>query len=290
MVSIALIGLGRWGMNYLRTLNALPVDLRWICARTQRTLDQIDPVLLKKKPQRTTSYREILQDTVDAVCIVTPAATHYDLTKQALLAGKHVLVEKPFTTSLQKAEELVQIAQERKLILMVGHIHRFNPAVEQLLKICKGVQRIESVQQYPDLGRIDAGALWDMLPHPLSIAIELLPDTMPTVRASVNRERVEAELQYPRCTARFRGTWGREKRMEFTVQGEQTVVFEPYAKDQLLCDGKPQSIIDGQPLQRELEHFIDCIRNNQEPITSGRRSLAVMRLLDSIQCAAVPKP
>lgn len=294
-ITIAIVGLGHWGKNYLRVLSTLPdVQIKWICARREETLSAaLSAVPLPTPPQTTTEYADLLEDpALNAICIVTPAATHYELAKAALLAGKEVLVEKPFTLSLAEAEELVAIAEEEKRVLMVGHIHCFNPAIQQLkADIASGalgeLWEIEAVQRHNDPQRRDAGALWDMLPHPLSIFAELIDGEPEAVAATGDQDEVEVTLTYPSgLAATCRASWrAAGKQFRITLRGQRVAVFDDYAPEKLTYDGVAQHTPGAQPLTAELQHFLGRVRTRREPRTSDVRSLDVMRVLDALERA-----
>src|SRR6266849_1799167 len=128
---VGVIGCGYWGPKLIRNFSALPeAELAMVCDLQVERLSAVG----EEYPgtQLTTDLEAMLASEVAAVAIATPVGTHYDLAKRALLAGKHVLVEKPLTTTLREAGELVALAEQRGLMLMVGHTFLFEPAVERL--------------------------------------------------------------------------------------------------------------------------------------------------------------
>lgn len=125
MTKILLLGLGRWGVNHLRNLNALPVEL-YVAEIGEK---QLEPARKLGLPaERLTTHYQNFADKVDGVVIVTPAQTHFPLCKEFLEAGKDVFVEKPLTLANDEAKALVELAEKQKRILQVGHILRFDPA------------------------------------------------------------------------------------------------------------------------------------------------------------------
>lgn len=131
-INIAIIGLGYWGPNYVRIASQSPsVNLKWCCDLKSENLEKIKqsyPVV-----KTTENYQEILADQeVEAVIISTPTATHYQIAKDCLLANKNVLVEKPLDYIAKRAKELAELAQAKDKILMVGHIFKFNPAIQKI--------------------------------------------------------------------------------------------------------------------------------------------------------------
>jgi predicted dehydrogenase len=183
MVGIGIIGCGHWGPNYIRNFNEIPdSNVLWCC--------DIDSSRLESIKQRfpnirvTTQYEDILNDGyVNAVVVATPASTHYQITKACLLSGKHVLVEKPMTTSVESAEHLIQIAEECQRVLMVGHIFLFNSGIRKMKEYITSGDFGEIYYLYStrtNLGpvRHDVNVVWDLAPHDVSIFGYLL-DKLP---------------------------------------------------------------------------------------------------------------
>lgn len=179
MIRIALIGLGHWGPNYLRLLSGLEdVRLIAVCDR-----DASRKQLVKKIAadiRFTTDASEVLTaNDVDAVIIAAPTAFHYEMGKKALNAGKHVLMEKPLSVKPQESKELMQLAEQKKRILMVGHTFLYNPGITALQEL---IHRGDLGKIYyfdlirTNLGPIrqDVNALWDLAPHDISILLHLL--------------------------------------------------------------------------------------------------------------------
>lgn len=173
-ITIGVMGCGHWGPNHIRIFTQLPQSHVKACA----DLDQARLTAVKSvypHVQITSDYRQLLNDPeIDAVCIATPTNTHFDLTREALEHGKHVLCEKPLAMDPQQCMQLKDLAQEKKRILMIGHIFVFN----------KGIVKLKEYIQSGELGRIlyahsertnlgpfryDVNALWDLAPHDVSI-------------------------------------------------------------------------------------------------------------------------
>ena len=292
MVNIGIIGVGRWGTNCLRTLAALPeAEVRWICARRTETMQAaINAARPAQQPKMTQDCIDLFEDPeVRAVLITTPAETHYELVKAALLADKDVFVEKPFTCSLKEAEELVKLAKDRTRILMVGHIHYFSAAIRKLQEDIRAgkmnsIKSLRCEMLHNELSRKDAGALWDMMPHAFSMFHAVMGSEPQQIEATRDTDMVAITLSYPGVTATAHGDWNSQKKVtQLEIIGNHRAVFDVYAKDQLQYDGVPQQVPTGQPLQAELQHFLDCVNTRKEPLTSGRHALPIMRMLDAAQ-------
>jgi predicted dehydrogenase len=180
-IGLAVVGAGYWGPNLVRTAMSTPsLGLKWLCdldlARAQGVTGPYANV------QATSSYDQVLADPdVAAVAIATPAATHSDLVRAALEAGKHVLVEKPLTDSVAEAVKLAEIAEDSGLVLMCDHTYCYTPAVQRIRELIRGgeigeVQFVDSVRINLGLVQPDVDVLWDLAPHDLSILDFVLPD------------------------------------------------------------------------------------------------------------------
>src|SRR5215472_11285705 len=180
-IGLAIVGAGYWGPNLVRTALATPaLRLDWLCdLQIERARDVLGPYGAVRP---TSSYDEILSDPdVAAVAIATPAATHFDLVRSALEAGKHVLVEKPLTPSVAEGEKLAALALRSGLKLMCDHTYCYTPAVQRIRELLHSgeigdVQFIDSVRINLGLVQPDVDVLWDLAPHDLSILDFILPE------------------------------------------------------------------------------------------------------------------
>ena len=210
MVKVGIIGCGHWGPNHVRVFSQQPNSRTVMCADISderlKSIQRLFPDVAT-----TTDYKKILQNTeVDAVCVATPTNTHFDITKEALQASKHVLCEKPLALTPQECQELNTLAIKHKRILMVGHIFVFN----------QGIMLLKQYIQSGELGRVyyahsertnlgpfryDVNALWDLAPHDISIFNYLFESSPSSVSArgqkylGTSLEDVAfATLEYPK--------------------------------------------------------------------------------------------
>ena len=179
IINFGLIGYGYWGPNFARDLNeAQNANLKYCADLSDNNLNKIK----QKYPQviTTNNYQAILNDpTIDAIVVATPTKTHYQIVKDALLAKKHVFVEKPMCYKIEEAEELVTLAQTNRVKLMVGHIFLFNPAVNYIKKIIDDgeIGKLRHLHfQRRNLGPIrqDINVMWDLAPHDISMALHFI--------------------------------------------------------------------------------------------------------------------
>src|SRR6266487_5762029 len=174
----AIIGWGYWGPKIARNLNALPhASVSMVADMDVNRLTSL--AISQPELQTTTQVEDVFRSDVDAVIIATPVRTHYQLAKEALLHGKHVLVEKPLTANIAEAEELVALAEQRQCILMVGHTFEYSPAVNELRKMIQNgdlgnIFCVETERVNLGLFRSDIDVIWDLAPHDISILLYVL--------------------------------------------------------------------------------------------------------------------
>lgn len=248
MIKVAQIGCGYWGPNLLRNFTALPG-----CEVTHlvETSEERKEFVRNQHPSVNTSlsFEQILhEESIDGLVIATPAGLHFEQAKQALLANKHVLVEKPMATNVQEVDELIGIARERKLVLMSGHTFIYNSAVEFIKEsIRKGdlgeVRYLYS--QRLNLGRIrsDVDALWNFAPHDVSIIQYLLQDQTPEEVSAQGMSFIQEgiddvvflNIRYPTSLANVHVSWldPLKVRKIVIVGSEKMIVYDDVSDDKI---------------------------------------------------------
>jgi predicted dehydrogenase len=200
MIDIAVLGCGYWGPNLLRNFCENRAFNVVACADPSPA--RFEHLSLRYPSVRfVTDYASLITDPkVQALAIATPSATHYPLAMEAMLAGKHVLVEKPLTTSTSKARELVQVAEQRGVTLMVDHTFVFTGAVRKIRELIESgalgqIYYFDSVRINLGMFRHDVNVLWDLAPHDLSIMEYVLPERPASVsavgQAHINHEVID---------------------------------------------------------------------------------------------------
>jgi predicted dehydrogenase len=201
--TIGVIGCGYWGPNLLRNFSENEeARLRWMCDLDARRLETLG----RRYPsaQTTTDYRQLLADPeLDAVVIATPVSTHFNFAREALQAGKHVLIEKPFTADIAEAEQLIELAKARRLTLMVDHTFIYTGAVRKIKEIVESGELgdllyFDSVRINLGLFQRDINVVWDLAPHDLAI-MDFLIDRQPlsvTATGSCHVERGIENIAY----------------------------------------------------------------------------------------------
>lgn len=247
MVNLGVLGCGQWGLNHVRVFSSLPKARVVVACDPNEERLQIVRQLYPHVTVTTDVGRVLQDESVQAVVVASPSATHVQVAKEALQCGKDVLCEKPLTTSVADGEELVQLARSSGRLLMVGHVFVFNPAVRKLQEFVTGgvLGRLYYLNaRRTNLGpiRTDVDATWDLASHDLSIFDYLLGGAMPvrvsaTGGAFLNPERVDVgfvSLVYPgHIVASIQVSWlDPQKRREITVVGaEKMAIFNDVAPE-----------------------------------------------------------
>jgi predicted dehydrogenase len=235
-ICLGQIGMGHWGPNLFRNFYEHPdVSVMMVCDVNS---DKKQKVLYYNIPF-TDNPEDILKNSaINAVVISTPLSTHYELAQKALLAGKHVFVEKPLASSTKEALELKYIANKNQLTLMVGHVFLFNPGIQYIKSLITSgaIGKILAIQtRRTNLGPIrqDTNALWDLASHDISILNYWLEDTPVEVTASGSRalgnsleDIVSANFYYPEgiCCNIFCSWLHPQKVRQITVVGDEKMV------------------------------------------------------------------
>jgi len=295
-MKLGIIGAGKWGTNFLKEFIKLGADVKWICSTREETMKKaLEEANADAKI--TTNYKDILEDKeVDAVAIATPDATHYQITKDSLEAGKHVLVEKPFTLNSGEAEELVKLANERKRILMIGHIHRFNPGIQKLKEgidagLFGKIKHIRLTATHFQ-ARDDTSVLWDFIPHDLTIMPFLLgsyPESVSANGASFRNgilDIVTVNMKFGDVFTVSFASWVYpvKKRVVIVIGDKASASYDDYARELTYFDDKTKTIkFEKTPLAEELKHFLDCVENNKHPLTDGEEGLKVVKILEACE-------
>jgi predicted dehydrogenase len=197
--TIGVIGCGYWGPNLLRNFaENEAAQLRWICDLDEKRLGAMG----RRYPaaRTTNDYRTLIADAeLDAVAVVTPVATHFQIAKEALAAGKHVLIEKPLTATVREAEELIGLAEKNRRVLMVDHTFVYTGAVRKMKEILTSgdlgdLLYFDSVRINLGLFQRDINVLWDLAPHDLSI-MDYLIDRQPEGVSALGSCHIEPGIE-----------------------------------------------------------------------------------------------
>jgi len=307
-VKIGLVGAGRFGKNHVRTLHEMGV---------LAGLAELDNATREAAADQTgvravTDFRELIAE-MDAFVVATPVQTHYAIARDILLAGKPVMVEKPITLSVSEAEELVALASEKSLPLMVGHLLIFQPAIRWIKQAVESglIGDVVSIhQERLNLGkaRANENALWSLGVHDVAVLLFLLgtnPTKVSFVGQSFLTDGVEDDTY---LHLEFEGgkrghihnswLWPETRRVLHVVGSNGMLVFNEATRQVLHhkksiddslnnVDLGSEVVFEGdaQPLRLELEHFVECVRTGSEPITSGVTAVEVLKVLEAARAS-----
>jgi predicted dehydrogenase len=321
MIGIAVVGAGAWGKNHIRVFSEMPnVRLKYICDLDPSRLSSIQGTYPQSKTVG--DLKPILLDPeVKGVVVASSALSHFSLSKEILLAGKDVLVEKPMALSRKDAEEMLVIAEKKERILMVGHLLIYHPVIDRLKEMINSGELGKIYYIYTqrvNLGviRQDENALLSFAPHDLSVILHLLGEEPVVVSAhgeSYIQQGIEdvvfLSLRFSDGKmANIHLSWldPRKLRRITIVGSKKMVVFDDMEASEKLKiydkgvrnlsydtygeylglrfgDITIPSIKMTEPLRTEAEHFIQCIESRKEPKTGGREGLNVVALLLAAQ-------
>ncbi len=322
IIKIGAIGCGYWGPNLIRNFVENPSsDVIIVADLKKERLSKIK--VSYPNLDVTKNYRDLFDKDLDAVLVATPPATHYSLAKECLEHGLNVLVEKPITLNSHQAEELIEISKEKDLVLMVGHTFEYNAAVHTLRNLIESgelgqIYYVDAARLNLGLFQRDLNVLWDLAPHDVSILNYILNRTPISVSAhgmSFVNEGVHdvayMNMVFPdHILAHIHVSWLDPcKVRRVTVVGSKKMVVyndvESLEKIRIYDKGveKPPytntfgdfqfsyrygdviipNIRFTEPLQKECQHFLDCISNHSVPQTDGQAGLEVVKIIEAAQ-------
>ncbi|MGB3480429.1 MAG: Gfo/Idh/MocA family oxidoreductase [bacterium] len=320
-MKVAVVGIGYWGPNLVRNfINHQSINEVCCYDISKSRLE----VACDRFPVITTveTYDQILNDPmIQAVAIATPVATHFDLARQALECGKHVFVEKPLTATVKEAQQLIDLAQDKSLRLMVDHIFVYNGAVKKIKEIIESgeigeIMYFDAVRINLGLFQHDVNVIWDLAPHDLSILGYLCDKNPEAVSAIGKRHFGELEdiayltLLYEKdCIAHLHANWLAPVKMRIILIGgtqkmivydemETTEKVKVYDKGVEVTgrEGVYKTLIQYrtgdvfvptfdtvEPLACAVSEFVNSIENNAVPLTDGHSGLRVVRILEAAE-------
>jgi predicted dehydrogenase len=321
VIRLGVIGYGYWGPNIVRNASSLDgCELVAVCDKSHSALKRAG----KAYPgvMTTSDCADIIKSPdIDAVAVITPVWTHFELAKAALENGKHVFVEKPFTSTSAQAEELIEIASRKNLQIMVDHTFLFSGAVRKIRQLVDDgtigpLYYFDSTRVNLGLFQHDVSVVWDLAPHDLSI-MDYLIGVEPEAVVATGAHHLNGLADMAFITVYFPNNviahinvnWLSPVKVRTTLIGgrDKMLVWndlEPDEKIKVYDKGveikKVQDVhellvsyrsgdvwapkVDGtEALKYELNYFLECIRNNEAPTNDGFAGLRVVRLLESAE-------
>ncbi len=319
MIRFGVIGYGYWGPNIVRNLRSIEgCAVVGICDQSPGARKRIQSAH-HGIPVYDKSSELIKSPDVDAVAVITPVWTHYELTKAALENGKHVFVEKPFTSNAAQAEELINLAERKNLQIMVDHTFLFTGAVRKIQKLLKEnalgkLYYYDSMRVNLGLFQHDCNVIWDLAPHDLSIMNHLLHKDAEAISATGQAHLNSYEdiafitAYFPdNVIAHINVNWISPVKIRTTLIGgeKKMLVWNDLEADEKLkiydkgVDVKSQEgvynllvsyrsgdmwapqVEQVEALKLELSYFLECIKTNAKPFNNGCAGLKVVRMLEA---------
>lgn len=319
MLRVGVVGYGYWGPNIVR--NFSNVDGATVVAVADKNAEVL------KKAKRAYSNLDVTDDAdriltspdIDAVAVITPVFSHYELAKKALQNGKHIFVEKPFTSTADQAEELVELAEQKGLKIMVDHTFLFTGAVRKIKELVDSgdlgdLYYFDSMRVNLGLFQHDVNVIWDLAPHDLSI-MDFLTDQKPVGVVATGESHFNGleDVAYVtvyfsnKLIAHFNVNWMSPVKVRTTLIGgdKKMLVWNDLEADEkikiydkgvevkgresvynLLVSYRSGDVLvpkveQTEALKLEAEYFVDCVVNNKNPMNDGRSGLRVVKILEA---------
>ncbi|MGA3179311.1 MAG: Gfo/Idh/MocA family oxidoreductase [Verrucomicrobiota bacterium] len=320
-IKVGVVGCGYWGPNLVRNFRSLPgCNLKTMCDISPARLKHLKELYPEVKGEVNFDNMLAAAD-LDAVVVATSVKMHFPMAKAALLAGKHVMIEKPMASSAQQCEELIAIARQKGLVLMVGHTFLYSPAVKKIKEIVdRGdlgqIRYISARRLNLGLFQKDINVAWDLAPHDISIILHLLQEFPESVncRGSAHvtpgiEDVTSMCLSFGKDrSAIIHSSWLDPRKVrEMTIVGsKRMLVYDDVAQQEKIRifdarverpphydtfaefhyayhygDTYAPYLKQEEPLKAECQHFIDCIREAKTPLSCGTRGLELVRILEA---------
>jgi len=320
LISIGVIGYGYWGPNLVRNFNANhSTTVRMVCDLDQSRLERVSS--LYPVVQVTTKADELINSPhVDAVVIATPVKSHFDLAMAALKAGKHVLIEKPITSTSAEAEQLLDEADKRGLVIMVDHTFVYTGAVRKMHELVRAddfgeLRYYDSTRVNLGLFQSDVNVLWDLAVHDLSIMSYVLGKS-PNAVSATGHSHMPGQPEYAAFLTLFFGNtiahinvnWLSPVKIRRTLLGgsRKMIVYDDLETSEkikvydkgIIVSETPEDvrkllisyrtgdmwspkIAEVEALAVEAAHFAACINGVEKPVSSGDAGLELIRILEA---------
>lgn len=289
-IKLAIIGTGMMGRNYLRAAKAAGIAVAFITDVNQKAAAAAASEFgcaVNSNPR---------PGDMDAAVIAVPTAAHAAIAMPLLSGGVHCLVEKPFVANADEGRALIAAAKTANAVLQVGHIERFNPAVEALAAQAidpNAITTITARRMGPASARVtDISVVLDLMVHDLDIVLALKPVPVTNIEATGTRDHAEAKLTFSDgavAVLTASRTWPERVRTLDVTAGAKAFRLDYIAKSLAVNAAAPEAYT-GDALGGELRHFITCIENKTPPRVSGETAMSVMALAWKIEAALETTP
>jgi predicted dehydrogenase len=320
-INVGVVGCGYWGPNLIRNFRSLAdCNLKVMCDLNAERLAHLGS--LYPEVAREQSFERLVGDaSLQAVAIATSVRSHFPMAKQCLLAGKHVLIEKPMASSTAECEELIALAHRQGLVLMVGHTFLYSEPVRKIKEIVDNhdigeLRYISARRLNLGLFQKDINVAWDLAPHDISIILHIMQELPESVNCRGGAHITHGiedvtcmSLQFSKeRSAIIHSSWHDPRKVrEMTIVGsKRMIVYDDIASPEKIKihdvrverpphydtfaafhyayhygDIYSPYIKQDEPLKTECQHFLACIRDGHIPLTSGWNGLEVVKILEA---------
>jgi predicted dehydrogenase len=320
-INVGVAGCGYWGPNLLRNFKSLAnCRVKALCDKSEARLNHMKSV--HADVEGVTDFNHLLNGIgLDAIVIATPVKHHHPLAKASLLAGKHTFIEKPMAASSEECQDLIDIAERKGLVLMIGHTFLYSSAIKKMKEIVDSgdlgdIRYINARRLNLGLFQKDINVAWDLAPHDISIILHILGQRPTEVNCQGNahvtpgiEDVTNISLTFPNQRyATIQSSWLEPRKVrEMTIVGtRRMIVYDDLQTNEKLriydvrVDRPPHydtfaefhysyhhgdsyipHLRQEEPLQNECQHFLDCIRTGNRPLSSGREGLEMVKILEA---------
>jgi len=321
VLNVAVVGCGYWGPNLIRNFNSLSeCKVKLVCDINSDRIAHMKT--LYPEVQGTSEFDDLINNSdIDAIAVATPVRLHYEMAKKSLQAGKHTLIEKPMASSVAECKELIELAERRRLTLMVGHTFIYSVPIRKIKEIVDfgelgQIQYINSRRLNLGLFQKDINVAWDLATHDISIILYVLNETPTSVNCQGKAHIKPGIEDVTNMTLSFangsfasiQSSWlDPDKVRDMTFVGTKKMLvyndIEPIEKIKIYdkrVTVPPHYDTFGEfqysyhygdmyspylelvePLKIECQHFLDCIRTGAKPESSGLEGLRVVQVLEA---------
>jgi predicted dehydrogenase len=320
-LNVGVVGCGYWGPNLIRNFRSLPDScIKVMCDVSESRLKHLKA--LYPEVEAETSYEKMLaRSDVDAVAVATSVKLHFPMAKASLLAGKHTLIEKPMAASTAECEELIEIARDKGLVLMVGHTFLYSAPVRKIKEIVDShdigeIRYISARRLNLGLFQKDINVAWDLAPHDISIILYIMEELPHSINcrggAHITKgieDVTSMSLHFSKeRSAIIHSSWHDPRKVrEMTIVGSKRMIvyndiltqekvkifdarverpphYDTFAEFQYAYhygDIHSPYVKQDEPLKTECQHFVDCVLHGTAPITGGEAGMEVVQILEA---------
>lgn len=297
-IRVGVIGVGHLGQHHARIYS----ELEGVCleAVVDSDISRAKEVAQRYNCRAYSNYKDII-DSLQAVSIVVPTSVHYEIALDCLKRGKDVLLEKPITEKVIEAKRLISESEKKGLILQVGHIERYNPAVIAASKYIEEPVFFEAERVSPFLGRAsDVDVTLDLMIHDIDIISGFLGGATPRIKTAFGMSLITNKIDFVEACLEFESGQSAvlkasrvsdEVRRKLRIYQRHSIIeidYKDRKSKKIIKFGNslkeiPLNVVDAEPLKEEIKDFIRCVRKRKRPLVSGLEAMEALKTIESIK-------